>query len=260
MTALNELSREAILLAGGGRAILLQFINPAVGTGVVRHSNFADHALRRLHGTLSFVYAVAAGTDDDVRAVRARVGAAHAPVRGEGYSAVDPDLQLWVAATLYESAVLIHDLVLGPADDGPAGDELADRMYADAASLGTALQMPADLWPADRAAFKIYWDAELAKAEASPEVQAVARTLLDPHHLPFVLRGWFPLIRRLSVGLLPPGIAEILGLEFTERDAVKLQRDLRRIARWYPRLPGFVRFAPQRYYLRQLRRSYKNPN
>jgi uncharacterized protein (DUF2236 family) len=255
MSAINELSREAILLAGGGRAILLQFVNPAVGTGVVRHSNFADHPMRRLHGTLTYVYAVASGTDDDVRVVRARVGAAHAPVRGQGYSAVDPHLQLWVAATLYESAVLIHDLVLGPADD-----TLADRMYADAASLGTALQMPADLWPADRAAFKSYWDAELAKAEASPEVQAVARTLLDPHHLPFVLRGWFPLIRRLSVGLLPPGIAEVLGLEFTERDAVKLQRDLRRIARWYPRLPGFVRHAPQRYYLRQLRKSNRGHN
>jgi uncharacterized protein (DUF2236 family) len=251
MTGMSELSREGVLLAGGGRAILLQFINPAVGAGVVRHSDFAANALGRLHGTLTYVYAVAAGTEDDVRAVRAAVGRAHAPVRGSGYSAVDPLLQRWIAATLYDSAVLIYQRVLGQLSESDS-----DRMYAEFAALGTTLQMPADLWPVDRAAFRKYWDAELATASATPEVRAFASTLLDPRHLPLALRGLSPLIRRLSVGLLPPGIADVLGLEFSDRDAARLERDLRRIARVYPLLPQVVRFAPQRYYLRRLRRSY----
>jgi uncharacterized protein (DUF2236 family) len=251
MTGMSELSREGVLLAGGGRAILLQFINPRVGAGVVRHSDFAANALGRLHGTLTYVYAVAAGQPDDIRAVRAAVGRAHAPVRGDGYSAVDPHLQLWVAATLYDSAVLIHERVFGAMTDPER-----DSMYAEFAALGTTLQMPAELWPADRQQFRQYWDAELAKASATPEVQAFASTLLEPRHLPLLLRGLSPLIRRLSVGLLPPAIADILGLEFSDRDEALLARDLRRIARIYPRLPRFVRFAPQRYYLRRLRTSY----
>ncbi len=161
-------------------------------------------------------------------------------------------MQLWVAATLYDSAVVIHERVLGPVSD----DE-ADLRYREAAALGTALQLPAELWPPDRAAFRQYWDEQLASACASPEVQAVAHTLLDRRHLPVLFRGAFPLIRRLSVGLLPPGIAALLALDWTDRDARLLDRDLRRMARLYPVLPAVIRHAPQRYYLARLRRAVR---
>ena len=51
-----------MLIAGGGRAILLQLAYPAVGHGVAAHSDFADRSLDRLQNTLRFVYAVAFGT------------------------------------------------------------------------------------------------------------------------------------------------------------------------------------------------------
>ena len=156
---IRDLAPESVLVLAGGRAILLQLANPAVGHGVARHSDFAARPLDRLTGTLSYVYAVTCGTSIDRAAAVRRVSLAHRPVHSApaaeepaghspAYNAFDPQLQLWVAATLYESATRMHDLVYGPLADGDA-----ESVYRDYGVLGTALQVPAGLWPADRAAF-----------------------------------------------------------------------------------------------------------
>ena len=134
-----EISREAILLAAGGRAILLQIAMPAIGHGVARHSDFDNDPLRRLHGTLGYVYALATGSEADKAAVRRAVNRAHVPVRSAtdadpAYNAMDPALQLWVAATLYESALSMYERIYGT-----LSAEDADAIYAEYAILGTAL-------------------------------------------------------------------------------------------------------------------------
>ena len=63
---LRDIGAEAALLAGGGRAILLQLANPAVGHAVADHSNFTADPLRRLRNTLSYVYALVYGSPDQV--------------------------------------------------------------------------------------------------------------------------------------------------------------------------------------------------
>jgi uncharacterized protein (DUF2236 family) len=87
------------------------------------------------------------------------VNRAHAPVRREpdagsrGYSAFDAQAQLWVVATLYDTAVTVYEIIYGELDE-----DSADRVYRDYARIGTTLQVPADLWPPDRAALGAYWD------------------------------------------------------------------------------------------------------
>ena len=54
-TTLRDVSNEAVLLAGGARAILLQIAMPAVGHGVARHSDFGADPLRRLRNTLTYL-------------------------------------------------------------------------------------------------------------------------------------------------------------------------------------------------------------
>src|SRR6476646_10348375 len=91
---------EGILLAGAGRAILLQLANPAIGRGVAAHSTFTQRPVNRLKGTLTYVYATVYGTEEQAREVRRRVNQAHIPVRraadesSGGYNAYDPALQL----------------------------------------------------------------------------------------------------------------------------------------------------------------------
>ena len=82
------------------------------------------------------------------------------------YNAFDPDLQLWVAACLYKGGVDIHRIFVGEMDD-----ETADRHYREGMTLGTTLQVPPEMWPADRAAFDQYWQESLDKVHIDDAVR-----------------------------------------------------------------------------------------
>jgi len=251
MPTMGEISSEGILLVGGGRAILLQIAVPAIGHGVANHSDFTSDPLRRLHGTLSYVYALANGTEADRAAVRRSVNRAHGPVRGSGepaYNAMDPALQLWVAATLYETAISMHERVFGALDD-----ESADDIYREYAVLGTALQMPPELWPADRAAFRSYWDAQVAALSVDAATAGVQKELFYPSAVPFGIRLIMPLVRFVTVGLLPASVRELYGLAWTDRQERRFGRTMRVVAAVYRTLPRGIRQYPQWHYLARIR-------
>jgi uncharacterized protein (DUF2236 family) len=253
----RDIGAEAVLVAGGGRAILLQIAHPAVGRGVVDHSDFASDPLRRLRSTLTFAYAAVYGSPAEVAAVQRAVNRAHAPVRsttpsgdGPAYNAYDPQLQLWVAATLYDSAVTMYEHVFGELD--PAS---ADRIYAEYAVLGTALQVPPELWPADRHAFAAYWNATVPTLTVTPATRAVAHQLLHARNLPWWLRSAMPIARLVTAGLLPVPLRVDFGLAWNQRRQRRFDRIMRLTARVYPHLPGALRHRPRDILLGRLRRS-----
>jgi uncharacterized protein (DUF2236 family) len=246
--ALIDIGAEAVLLAGGGRAILLQLANPAVGHAVADHSNFAADPLRRLRNTLTYVYALVFGTPHQVATVRSMVQRAHAPVRSETYDASDAELQLWVAATLYDTAAALHARVFGALDEVSA-----DRVYRDYAVVGTALGMPAALWPADREAFDAYWRTQLAGLEVDDRVRAVAAQLLHPASGPLWMRTLMPVARLATAGLLPPRLREAYLLPWDARRQKRFDRMMTLTARVYPHLPARLRHWPKDHLLRQLR-------
>jgi uncharacterized protein (DUF2236 family) len=246
MTTMADISREGIILAGGGRALLLQLAHPSVGRGVAEHSDFANNPLGRLHGTLSYVYAVASGTDEDVAAMRRVVNKAHAPVRGAGYTAMDPDLQLWVAATLYQTAISIYEDVYQPLDP-----DVAESVYREYAILGTVLQMPESLWPATRADFDAYWAAQLALLEVDDEVRAVARTLFRPKK--WRLRPLMPIVKFATSALLPAHVRPMFELKWSARKQASFDRIWGLVTWAYKQYPVQVRSLPRDYYLRKLR-------
>lgn len=233
---------EGILLAGAGRAILLQLADPAVGRGVAEHSTFTDRPINRLKGTLTYVYAVTYGTDEQVKEVQRRVNRAHASVNGadneisKGYNAYDPELQLWVTATLYDTALTIIEKIYGPLDD-----ESADAMYRDYARLGTALQLPADMWPEDRAAFRRYWNEHISNLRAHDAGVRVGRGLLFPKHTAIWYRAIMPSARFLTAGLLPDQLRRDFGLPWSQRHERRFDRTMRVLAMAYPRLPRRIR-------------------
>ncbi|WP_427016523.1 oxygenase MpaB family protein [Pseudarthrobacter sp. P1] len=251
----EEIRSEGVQLAGGPRAILLQIAHPAVGRGVAEHSTFAERPLERLEATLTYVYAAAHGTEAQIAEVRRRVNRAHARVRGAesgdgrapAYSAYDPALQLWVAATLYQTAVTVEEAIFGPLDEATA--ELLYQRYA---ALGTVLQMPSGLWPCDRAAFGAYWDTQLETLKVSDEARSVAHDLLHPAAGPLWLRLAMPTARLLTTGLLPQPLREQFGLPFGPARARRYHRLLRATAAVYPRLPRRLRFGLKNHYLRRL--------
>ena len=251
---MRVVAREGALLAGGARAILLQVAHPAVGQGVAEHSDFAGRPLDRLRATLTYVYCVTFGTPSEIKAVAAKVTAAHRGVAGAGYRASDPELQLWVAATLYDTAVLLYEELFGTME--PAR---ADRVYDQYAVLGTALQVPAGLWPADRHRFRVYWDRMIDTLEVSDEARRVARDLLAAEHAPLALRAAMPLNRFLTAAWLPDRIRSQYGLCWDGRQQRRYNL-LRTVgAPLYRIVPVPLREVPKTWYLRDMRRRLSAP-
>lgn len=246
---MRRVAREGVLLAGGARAILLQVAHPAVGRGVADHSDFADRPVDRLRATLTYVYGVTYGTPAEVEAVSSMVTAVHRKVTGSGYRATDPELQLWVAATLYDTALLVHGEFFGPLPEAEA-----ETVYRQYAVLATALQVPERLWPPDRAAFAAYWGQMIDTVEVGDQAREVAGKLLHPDAVPLWLRSAMPLNRFLTAAWLPERIRRAYGIPWDERRQRQYERLRQAGAAVYPRLPVALREAPKIWYLRDLRR------
>lgn len=234
--ALQHVHSEAVLLAGGGRALLLQLAHPAVAAGVAAHSRYRRDRTARLLGTLRPMYALAFGTPAQVVAAAAGVRAAHERVAGPGYRASDPALLAWVLATLIDSALVVHERALGPL---PAA--LADRYYAQMCALGGLLGMPRDALPADRAGFARYMDATVAALNVGPQARAIAVELFAP------LSGsgpLLPLARELTAGLLPPRVRRAYGLRWDSPRAALLEAACVLSRHALPLLPARLRRPP----------------
>jgi uncharacterized protein (DUF2236 family) len=250
-----DIAAEALMLAGGGRALLLQIAHPAVGRGVVEHSDFASRLMERFDGTMLYLTAVMYGSPDERAAMRRLVNRAHAPVRGvdpasgAAYNAYDPQLQLWVAATLYQTMMELHARVFGR-----LSPDQADAAYGGLSLALSDLQLTHDLWPSDRAAFDRYWDRMLADLRVDADVLAVSRQILHPAGVSWWLRPGLPLLRLLTVGLLPEPLRVRFRLDWDGARQRRFDRAMRWTALVYPQLPLRLRHLLRDRYLAKLRR------
>ncbi|MDI6104712.1 oxygenase MpaB family protein [Actinoplanes sp. NEAU-A12] len=246
---IRRVAREGFLLAGGGRATLLQIAHPGVAQGVYDHSDFAERPLDRLRTTMSYVFGVLFGTVAEGRAISRAVAAIHRKVTGPGYRADDPGLQVWVNATLYDTAVLLYQRVFGPLT--PAELDECFRQYS---VLATSIGCPEDAWPADRAAFTAYWDRTVDTLRVGDEAREIAAALMRPRNIPIVLRPARPLNRLVTVGLLPEPIRAQYGFSWSAPRQRLFDAFFGTARVVYPRLPGRLRDGVKDYYLHDLRR------
>lgn len=250
---LQTVAREGILLAGGAIAILLQVANPGVGQGVNEHSNFAYRPVDRLRTTITYIYCIAFGTTDERAAIISMVHEAHSVVKGPNYNADDPDLQLWVAATLYAAATDIYEKIFDPFDDSKA-----EAIYQDYSVLATALRVPPGMWPKNRKEFWAYWDDKIENIEITPHAVSVANDLLWPKKAPLWIKVNMPAIRVLTTEWLPPRLRKAYGLKSTKRSRTMYKFLMAVTKGVYPHLPMMIREIPLHYYMRDMRKRLNN--
>lgn len=242
---------EAVFLLSSPRRFLTEIALPPVGRGVVEHSKALTDPIARFRNTSAYIYLVAFGTDDERRDVVRFVNRAHAPVRADGYNAFDPKLQLWIAAVMFHGGRDIYERFFGPLARADA-----ERMYREFAVYGTSLQVPAELWPADLAAFEDYWDGVVTGLVVDESVRAYADALLRGGSAPWPLRAGMSLNRFLTLGLLDARIRDAYGFTWTDGQQRRFDAVMRIAVLLYRALPLGVRHLPTRLVLRDARRRF----
>jgi uncharacterized protein (DUF2236 family) len=253
----RDVIEGAALLAGTAN-VIMQLARPAVGYGVVEGKVEAGqvmrHPLRRLRSTITYLSVAFLGTAEERTFYRRQVNRSHAHVRSTEdrpvrYDAFDPQLQLWVAACLYRGMIDVHTLLHGPADE-----TVADGLYRECRRIGTTLQVPEQMWPADRTAFERYWEAALAEVRIDPPVRHYLDQLMALDYLPRPLSTAFgPVNRFLTAGFLPPPFRAQMQVSWTERDQQVFAALIRLVVIVNHLLPGPVSRFPFNACLQDLR-------
>lgn len=245
-----KLNREAMLLLGAGpRALLLQLAHPLVAAGVEEHSNFRADPWARLQATLRSYLRIVYGTKTAARAEIGRLNELHRSIRGAGYRARDPDLSLWVHATLVDTTIVAHDAWIEP-----LGRARRERYYEETKPIGRAFGVPATKLPRDLAAFEAYVAAMLAPdgpVHVSPVARDLAWTVLHPPIGPVLpALAWLPVGTYAwtlwpALGLLPGAVRDEYELRWGPLEGAVARWLVATWGFWRPLLPATFRQMPQ---------------
>jgi uncharacterized protein (DUF2236 family) len=204
----RRVNRENILLLGGGRALLMQLAHPMVAAGVDDHSDFRTHPIRRLRRTVLMTMAIVFGERETALAAARTVNRAHARVQGSEYRALDPDLLMWVHATLVDSALVTYQAFvqkLSPSD--------CEDFYQESKLIGELLGIPRGRFPRSLKDFAEYMHRMLSEGEVrvGERAKELGRLVVRPplRLLPGPVMVPFEVV---TAGLLPASLRAPYGL------------------------------------------------
>jgi uncharacterized protein (DUF2236 family) len=240
----RRINRESFRLLGGTAALLMQVAHPLVAAGVDQHSDFRRSPLRRLLRTVNTTLAIVFGERATAQSALKRIGRSHAPVRGQAadgraYRARDPELMLWVQATLVLTSVRWYEAIMGRLSDSER-----DAYWAEGKFFAGELGVPKDLFPTTYADLERY-ESEMLRSAVVPDAtaSAVAREVVRPYR-------WLPELvywptDALSAALLPVPLRDALGIRFGARQRVFYRAVVVAIRALRPLSPEWLTVVPQ---------------
>lgn len=251
-SAIWRVNREGVLLLGGGRALILQVAHPLVAAGVAEHSNYREDPWGRLYRTLDTVLKMVFGPTEVAREAGERLARVHSRIRGTTtepggrfpagtlYEASDPELLMWVHATLVDTAMLVYTRYVGPMS--PVDEE---RYYADQMLLGEQFGIPRERQPQTLPDFRDYFSSMLASDEiaVTDALRDVTDATMHPP-LPLATKPVVEALNLATVGLLPEALRDDLGLPWGPRRERMLDASRQVLRRALPLLPSLLRDMP----------------
>jgi uncharacterized protein (DUF2236 family) len=221
----RRLHRERLILFSGVRALLMQACDPLAVVGFRRHSAIFDDPQTRLLRTDERMSRIYFGTREQAeetgrivqamhRRVRGKTPARYGPIaQGTPYDATDPELGLWVLATLADSALVYYERIFGG-----LGSEARERYWSEYRQVGELLGLPPDSMPGTCLGLREYVHGRLGDGSLwisdERREQALAM-ILEPPYSGLARAAVIPVteaVRLISTGLLPPQIRRLFGL------------------------------------------------
>ena len=245
-----RINRERCGLIYGPAAAVLQVAHPRIAQGVYDHSNFRTDTLGRLRRTLRGTNQIAFGRVSEAQAMKTRLAAVHGTVRGaispdmqgvRAYSAFEPDLLLWVLATIVIAAVRGYEFIYGELSVARK-----EAFYRDMCRFGTYFGVEQPRCPSGWSAFENYYDGMLESdlLGSHPISGTLARAVIRPQDslaARLLGRG----VDFIPLETLPPRVRDRLGLESTVSTRLCM-RFFRSVSpRLFPLLPRRLRFYPE---------------
>jgi uncharacterized protein (DUF2236 family) len=234
-SAIRRIGGESVLMLGGGRALLMQAAHPLVAAGIVQHSDYRARTWQRLARTMSALYTIVFGTRPEADRAGEAVQAVHASVHGRlatavgafeagtPYSASDPELMMWVHATLVDTGLVMHEAYVAPLSR-------ADReaFYRDMTVVARVFGIPVRVIPRTLREFEAYRRERLEGSElcVGADARAVAASVLDPP-VPSLARPVLRSLNLATVGLLPPPLREKYDLAWSRADELAFRMSAR---------------------------------
>ncbi len=250
-----RVNREAVLLGAGPTALLLQLAHPLVAEGVAAHSEFAGDPFGRLRRTLRTTLALVFGDGPAAERAIARLNGVHARVRGEvrdplarqasgmdAYHALDPELLLWVQATLVITSVNAYDRWVGPLS-------LASRrsLWRETRLTGVHLGIPLADSPPDWLDLQAWFERQMAPGGpvvVTDTARRLSAPILHPP-VPYVPGRLMDLALLPGLALLPPRIREGFGIAWGPRHAALAATLGSGLRLWVRLMPRSWRAMPQ---------------
>lgn len=240
-----QVNREQVLLLGGGAALLMQVAHPKISAAIADHSDFREHPIQRLFRTVKTMRELIYG-DNSLAAIE-RVNHIHSGVHGNmseatsffsvgtPYSAANPELVLWVYATLVVTSLKAYSIFvrrLAPEDE--------QAFYLESRIIAKIFGAPDALIPSDLTSFQTYFSDMLdgPVLEITPTAQKLAEDIIHPP-----IRG-FPatlgdLISIPTLALLPKQLRERYEFRWDSKRRLAWsigRRSIRRILPFVPKL------------------------
>lgn len=255
-SVIRRIHRERVMALSGGRSLLLMAAHPVAFEGFFAQTTSLDEPYERLQRTAELLSLITYGSRERARAGTARVRALHRRVRGilpeaagrfpagTPYAADDPALLLWILASLFDSALVVHDRYVG-------GLTAADRrqLWREYRVVGRLFGLPAGEMPRELADLDAYMREMLAGPDlhVTDRARELAVAIVMHPPVPALGRPLVELANFVTVGLLPARLRRAYDLRWDPARSLALLGGAQYTRRLLlPLMPGRLRYATPR--------------
>jgi uncharacterized protein (DUF2236 family) len=241
---------RAVNLLYGQRALMIGALQPIAFIGTTKRSTAHANPWRRLVHTAQMFDAVFFGTREQADKALAFTHRLHQRVNGTidtqigpygpdtKYSALDPDLMLWVTAPTFDSARVLYETFVRRLSVGER-----DQLYNEYVSWGELFGMPREAMPATYNEFCEWWPSMLSNEGIflTDDARTVGRNIGLRMPAPAHLQPAMRIAGFLILGSLPAIVRDVYGLSWTPAHQIAYDTTALSIRRSRPLVPSRLR-------------------
>lgn len=222
---IRRVHRERAVMLHGPRSLLLQASHPLAFRGFwgATAAQEPEKAYPRLQRTAEAMATAVFGPADAAEAMGERVRAIHGAVSGRldqdagpwpagtRWRADDPELLLWILASLVDSAMVVHDRFVRP-----LRPEERNAFWRDYRVVGELFGLRQEDMPQTITGFDAYVAETLAsdRTEVIDDAREAARRIVLNPPVPLPLRPLLKMVNEVTASLLPSKIRRGFGLRW----------------------------------------------